>query len=286
MSGAGSRSERDAGEAARVLAPIRAAGGVRARFTDRGFGLTEIADLSERGGYRLGLPRTFTAHAEAVQVNTGGGVIGGDHLEFAVEAGRGADVSFTTQSAERIYRSLGPAAEIDVRLTLEAGARLDWLPQQTILFSGARLKRRFEIDVAADSRLLMVETLTFGRRGSGEVPGIGLIHDVWRARRGDRLVYADAMRLDGHISELLARPALAGGACAAGVLLYIAPDAEDRRDGLRTALQGAGCELGASAWNGLLSARFLGQEPGAVREAVARAIDCLSGRPLPRVWAS
>ena len=285
MSAAGSRSEIADAAAASALGSIRVAGGIRSTFKAAG-GITALSDLSERGGYRLGLPSTFALHAEAVQVNTGGGVVGGDRLEFSVGVGQGADVVYATQAAERIYRSLSPAAEIDVRISLGAGARLDWLPQQTLLYSGARLKRRFEIDLAADSRLLMVETLTFGRSASGEVLGPGLIHDVWRARRDERLVYADALRLDGDIAQLMARPAIGDGARAAGVLLYMAPEAEEQLDAVRAALDGATCEYGASAWNGLLAVRVLGADPAGVRNGVIRAVERLTGRPLPRVWTS
>jgi urease accessory protein len=285
MSAAGFQSDPIALASAAALASIRAVAGVRASFVDR-VGITQLADLSERGGYRLGLPSTFAPHAEAVQVNTGGGVIGGDRIEVEVSAGEDADITYTTQSAERVYRSLGPAAEIDVRLSVGRGGRMDWLPQQTILYSGARLKRRFEIDTASDSRLLMVEAITFGRGGSGEVMGQGLIHDVWRARRDGRLIYADAMRLDGDIARLLARPAVASGACASGILVYFAPDAEERLDAVRLALAGARCDHGASAWNGLLAARFLGGVPADVRAGVALAIELLAGRALPRVWTN
>lgn len=285
MSAAGSRSDTDDGAAARALAPIRAVGGIRARFAAAG-GITALADLAERGGYRLGLPSTFTDHAEATQVNTGGGVVGGDRLSFELTVGRQADVVYASQSAERIYRSLGPAAEIDVRLAVEAGGRLDWLPQQTILYSGARLKRRFEIDLVGDSRLLMAEALTFGRVSSGEVPGRGLIHDVWRVRRNDRLVHADALRLDGNIAELLASPAVAGGDRAAGLLLYVAPNADEALDKVRLALDGAGCDHGASARGDVLIVRLLGPDPAGVKAGLARAIETLSARPIPRAWSS
>lgn len=285
MFAAGSRSDVADAVTARALDAIRVTGGVRAGFRMRD-GITALCDLSERGGYRVGLPSTFAAHAEAVQINTGGGVVGGDRLEFAVEAGASADVVYATQASERIYRSLGPAAEIDVRISLAAGARLDWLPQQTILYSGARLKRRFEIDLEADSRLLMVEALTFGRSASGEILGHGLIHDVWRARRGGRLVYADALRLDGDIAQLMSRPAIGDGARAAGVLLYMAAEAEGLRDALRADLEGAPCAWGVSVWNGLLVVRLLGRDPAEVRQGVIRAVERLSGRPLPRVWTS
>lgn len=285
MSVAGSRSDATDAATARALGPIRVAGGIRASFEARD-DITALSDLSERGGYRLGLPSTFALHSEAVQLNTGGGVVGGDKLEFTVSVGRGADVVYATQAAERIYRSLGPAAEIDIRISLGAGARLEWLPQQTLLYSGARLKRRFEIDVCVDSRLLMAETLTFGRSASGEVMGQGLIHDVWRIRRAERLVYADAMRLDGDIAKLMARPAIGDGAGATGVLLYVAPEAEQLLDAVRVALDGAPCHCAASAWNGLLVVRLLGADPAGVRNGVTRVVERLSGRTLPRVWTS
>lgn len=285
MSAAGSRFETGETAAGRALRAIRVAGGIRARFAANG-GITALSDLSERGGYRLGLPSTFSLHAEAVQVNTGGGVVGGDRLEFAVAAGTSTDVVYATQAAERIYRTNGPAAEIDVRITLESGARLDWLPQQTILYSQARLKRRFEIDLAADSRLLMVEALTFGRSASGEVMGQGLIHDVWRIRRAERLVYADALRLDGDLARLLARPAVGANARAAAVLLYVAPDAEEMLDAVRLALAGGECDHAASAWNGLVAVRLLGADPAGVRAGAVRVIERLSSRPLPRLWST
>ena len=54
--------------------------------------------------------------------------------------------SATTPSAERIYRSDGPAAMITTRLVLKPRAQLFWLPQETLMFEGARLERRLEID--------------------------------------------------------------------------------------------------------------------------------------------
>ena len=269
---------------ARALAPIRARGGidVRVRAADA---TTHLAALTEWGGYRLAFPKTHARHLEAVQINTGGGVVAGDQLDFALAVGAEADLVFTTPSAERIYRSPGPVSEINARLRVAPGGRLDWLPQETILYSGARLRRRYEIDLARSSRLLLVETLVFGRIASGEVMADGLLHDLWRVRRDGELVFAEALRLEGDFASLLARPALAAGGRAAALLLFIADDAEDRLSIVRDGLEDASSICGASAWNSLLVTRFLAVRPADVRKDVIKIVERLGSRRVPRAWS-
>lgn len=291
MSGAGFPSEPRgpgiapaAGAAAAALAPVRVVGGVELEVRAEA-GRTRLAHLRERGGYRLKFPHVEGPWLEAVQLNTGGGVAGGDRLAIAVEVGRGADAVYATQAPERVYRSLGPAAELDVTISVANEARLDWLPQETLLYSGARLQRRFEVDVGESGRLLMVEAVTFGRIASGEIMRDGLLHDVWRVRRAGRLVLAEGLRLDGDIAGLLARPAIAAGGRAAALLLDVAEDAADRLDAVRAAIAGARSVCGASAWNGMLVARFLAADPADLRRDVRAALGAIGRRPLPRVWA-
>jgi urease accessory protein len=272
----------ESGATARALEPVRTAGGLKARyvFSD---GATRIDTLTEYGGYRLRFPTTHAAHIESSQINTGGGVVGGDSLIFELDVGAGADAVHSTATAERIYRSLGPPALIDVTLKLGPSARLDWLPQETILYSGARLSRRFEIDMASDARLLMAEMVVFGRVAHGEVPGIGALRDDWRIRRGGRLLFAEAVRLEGHVADVLARPAVAADARSTGLVIAVSPDAEDRKEAVRAALADARSDCGVSAWHGMLVARFLGT-PENVRRDIIRATEVLSGRAMPRVW--
>jgi len=284
MSGVISRSESEEQALSEALAPVRVTGGVHARFLSDGT-RTAVASVVERGGYRLARPSTFGAHLEALQVNTGGGVAGGDRIETVYELGSGADVVHTTSSGERIYRSDGTPARLDVRLALEPGARLDWLPQQTILYAGGRIERRVEVDAASDSRLLMVEITTFGRPESEEARTPASLNDQWRIRREGQLVYAEAVRLSGELGETLDRLAVGGSARASVLLLFLAAGAADRVDPLRRALECDACETGVSAWNGLLVARALARRPGDLIAALGRAIPVLSGRALPRVWA-
>lgn len=267
-----------------ALGRIRAAGGIRMRLAASGE-RTRIAELSERGGYRVALPTTFARHLEATIINTGGGVVGGDRIEVGVDLGSETDALVSTQAAERVYRSLGSDAQIDVRLSLGRASRLDWLPQQTILYAGSRLRRRVEVDMTAKARLLMAEILTFGRPASVEVPAAASVADSWRVRRAGRLVFAEEFRLDGEHNTVLLRPAVAGDARCGALLLFVAPDAEERLEALRSALTGTAVEHGASAWNGMLTLRCLGARAADVVAAIAAAVEVLSPRRLPRVWS-
>ncbi len=102
--------------------------------------------------------------------------------------------------------------------------RLAWLPQETILFDRARLKRRIDVDLAEDASLVMAEAVVFGRAAMGEAMRDGFWADTWRVRRGGRLVFAENVRLDGDIAEKLARPASAAGGIALATVLVAPAD--------------------------------------------------------------
>ena len=108
---------------------------------------TKIDTLFQQGALKARLPRPQDATlCEAVTLNISGGVAGGDQLDTMVTLAPGAQVALASQAAERIYRALGPAARIRTRLTVQDGARLDYLPQETILFD------RFALDRALGHR--------------------------------------------------------------------------------------------------------------------------------------
>ena len=269
---------------ARALAGIRADVEIAIGCAAHG-GRTRLTSLTERGGYRAKFPRQLSPTLEAVIVNSGGGVAGGDRVRLSASAMSGARLTVSTATAERIYRSLGPDTDIDVRLAAESGATLAWLPQPTILFSGARLDRSFEIDLAADARLVLAETFVFGRIASGEVMGNGAVHDRWRIRRDGRLIFAETTRLDGHLAALLDRASVAGGARATALIVIAAPDAEDLRDTVRDALSGCRADHGVSAWNGLLVIRALASGLDAVHDVTRRAVEVAMLGDVPRAWA-
>ena len=159
-------------------------------------------DLDEQGPLRLRFPRVRASDAlEAVIVNTGGGVVGGDRLTFEIGAGAGSSVAVTSQAAEKIYRSSGAEASIAVRLFADKRAQLMWLPQESILFDRARVSRSIDAEAAADASLTICEAVVFGRAAMGEQIAAGMMKDRWRVHRGGKLVFADALALDGAIGQ-------------------------------------------------------------------------------------
>lgn len=262
----------------------RAEGRIAVRVEAFG-GVSRAARIAESGSSRLRLPRPEHG-LEGLMLNIAGGLACGDRMEVAVEAAAGSELTLSTPGAERVYRSDGPDTLVTTSLTLDAGARLAWLPQETILYDGARLRRRLDAQLALDASLTVFEAIMFGRQAHGEQVRFGVIEDRWRVRRGAELVFAETLRLDGPIRELLSRSAVAAGATAIATLLHVAPNAEARLDAVRAALAGHDVESGATAWNGMLVARILSPLAERLKQAARAALPILAGRPLPRVWSS
>jgi urease accessory protein len=250
-------------------------------------GRTRPMRIEESGSMRIRLPRGAGAGLGAVLVNTAGGIACGDCFTVEVEAQADAYVTVATPAAEKVYRSDGPVSNLLVKLTAGAGARLDWLPQETILFDNARLDRQLEANVAEDGCLTLLEAVVFGREARAERIVDGLFIDRWRIRRGSRLIYADTLRLDGAIADLLQKPVVGNGARAFASLIHVAPDAEARLEPVREQLpSGQGCDAAASAWNGILAVRFCALSIEALRAAICPFLLTFRGEPLPRVWLS
>jgi urease accessory protein len=251
---------------------IRARGGVRIAIEPAARGAAPVR-VAESGGYRVRFPNAGGA-CEAVLINTGGGMAGGDRMGLELELAAGARATVTTQAAEKVYRSEGADAEVAVELRLVGDSRLAWLPQEQILFDGARFRRMLAVEMAAEAALTLCESVVFGR----------LARDRWRIGRAGRLVFAEDVRLEDGIADTLSRGASGAGARALATVLHLAPDAEARREAAREALEGAACECGASAWNGMLVARFLSPDPQALRADLIRFLERFRGVPMPRSW--
>jgi urease accessory protein len=262
----------------------RATGTARVGFALRD-GRTRLATLFQAGSAKVRLPRVHAAAPTAVFINTAGGLTGGDRISFAVDVAAGADAVATTQAAERLYRRRDGVARVETRLAVGPGARLDWLPQETIVFDGAGLDRTLSIALADDARLLAVEAFVLGRTAMGERVRSALLADRWRVHRGGRLVLADALRLDGDAAAILAGPATGGGATAFATLMLAGPDAAGRRDGVRAALAATGLEAGASLVDGICVARLVAGDATALRRGLAAALEAIRGEALPRVWS-
>src|SRR5215471_21667197 len=102
-------------------------------------GVTRRGALHESGSLRVRFPSPEGEGLSAVFVNTAGGVAGGDRFEIDIVASEKARLTITTAAAEKVYRAEGRPAELAISLKVAPSARLAWLPQETILFDGAKV---------------------------------------------------------------------------------------------------------------------------------------------------
>jgi len=250
-------------------------------------GRTRLADLYQQGSAKIRLPKVYDSASTAVLINTAGGLTGGDSLAHDAAIGDNAHAIVTSQTAERAYRSNDGSAKITGRLKVGAGATLEWLPQETILFDRSSLARRIDADLAADARLMLLESVVLGRRAMGEEVRSVAFKDSWRIRRKGRLVFADDIRLNGNPNQVLVGSATAAGGHALATFADCAIDAEDRLPLARSLLDAEpanSVQSAASAWNGVLVARFVSCDSRDLRDALISFLTGYRAADLPRVW--
>ncbi|MGG7568421.1 urease accessory protein UreD [Rhodovulum sp. DZ06] len=244
---------------------------------------SRLKDLRQAGCCKALLPMTAGPGLDAVLVNTAGGITGGDRILWGGAAAGGARLTLTTQACERGYRAQpGESGEVRAELSVADGGRIDWLPQETILFDHCALSRRFDAALEGDAALLACESVLFGRAAMGERLEAVEFTDAWRVRRDGKLVFADTLRLSG--PDALGRAFCLDGAGACATILLAAPGAADMERGAREALgdaPGAGLSLVA---DDILVARLLAPSGFALRRRMIPLLAALRGAPLPKVW--
>lgn len=246
-------------------------------------GATRRARLHEEGALRLRCPGPPTEELEAVIVNTAGGMVGGDRFGVDIAVESGARLVITTAAAEKVYRSAGTDTTFDVTLTVASGGALAWLPQETILFNEARLRRQINVDLADHARLILAESMIFGRSGMGESVEEGLLFDRWRVRRNGRLAYAETVRLDGAVATKLAETAVAKAGVAIATVLVM-PGTDDTVSAIRALGETFRGEVGASAWNGLAAIRLVAADGAVLRHDLISILTAIRGTAPPRLW--
>jgi urease accessory protein len=235
-----------------------------------------IAIMREAGSAKCRCPR---GTHEAILINTSGGLAGGDVVHIKGEVGAGAKLTLTSQAAERVYRTLGPPADVRVALSAGKDSTLLWLPQESIFFEDSALSRTLDVEVAEGATFLAVEPMVFGRTEMGEHINRVSVVDRWNIRLEGKLIHAEAFRLGPHWSRSQASFA---DNHAAATLLLVSPQADLLLDKVRHVL---GPNDGASAWNGKLVARLLANDGFHLRKTLIQVlIACVGRERLPKCW--
>ena len=273
--------------------PRREGGEIRLSLTGKS-GITRLETLYHAQPLRVLFPLPPRGDIfQAAIACVSGGLVGGDRLASEITLRDGARALVIGQAAEKIYRSLGADCVIDNMLTVGEGAWLEWLPQETILFDAARLRRTTRVRLSKDARFMGGDIIVFGRKAHDEKLKTGLLQDAWEFRdAGGKLTWKDALHMDGDLEALLGETAAFDSAEAYGSLFYAGPDAAAHLDAMRGfAAAQDGFRIGATLLRDILITRFIGRDALALRNAFSQAWAILRERAgglppvLPRLWA-
>lgn len=264
------------------LLPPRSHGQISVVAKSLGAGRSGLADLHQSGSAKI-LLTAGNANVDGVIINTSGGVTGGDRFAVNATAQDGAHLSLTTQAAERIYKSTdSQPGRVHNRIVVHKDARLDWLPQETILFDRANLNRRLDVEVHPDATALIVEPVIFGRLAMGETVSQASFVDRITVMSAGAVQFQDATRLTGDIAATLDRTAVGNGARAMALVLLASPSAAGQLAPVRALLP---TTAGASLLNpSLLVCRIMAADSFALRQTLIPLLDHLTLSQTPRSW--
>jgi urease accessory protein len=259
-------------------------------------GLTRLTHLYQRDPLRVLFPTPAAGDPVlAVVVTTSGGLVAGDTLDISVSLAPGAVAHVTASAAEKIYRSTGRTTHIAQSLSIGRDAALEFLPPETILFDGARLRRETSIELVTGSAFLGGDIVVFGRRARGERFTNGFLREVWEVRRDGELVWGDALHLEEDIARIIDHPACFDGAAAFATMILSPPGQDprsflDRARAIQSAVAAGPLRAGVTATAGLVIARWLAADAALLRRAYADLAchlrQAAMGLPprLPRLW--
>jgi urease accessory protein len=251
-----------------------------------------LTGCSHRGPLRVqrALYEEGPAVCQAIVVHPPGGVAGGDHLRIRAEIEPAAHALLTTPGAGKWYRSAGAGARQSTLLRLGEDAIAEWLPQEAIVFSGARAHLHARIELAERASYIGWDITCFGRTASGERFADGFVAQSTRITRAGQALFAEHARLEGG-SALFDSPMGLAGYPVSGVMLAAgAREPAGLLAQLRRVTPGAESMAGVTALPGIIVARYLGRTAEAARRyfvdlwRILRPALCGVPAQPPRIW--
>lgn len=189
-------------------------------------------------------------------VHPPGGIAGGDRLNIRASVGAQAWAQLTSPGAAKWYRANGPAYQ-QIELQVAAGATLEWLPQETIIYAGAQAQLNTCIELQGDARLCYWDMVALGRPASGERFDCGEFRSRLEILRDGQLLWHERQRIRGGDALLDSPIGLSGQPVFATLLITGETDADllERCRELTAPVRGDLTQL-----PGLLVARCLASE--------------------------
>jgi len=222
-----------------------------------------------------------------------GGVVSGDRLLVDVRLGAGCEALLTAPGATKLYRARADNdATLVQRFTVGEGARVEWLPPETIAYDGTSARVSTEIELAETGTYVGWEILCLGRPAAGERLTRGALRTTLALRRLGKLTYFERGQYRGGDALLTAPWGLSGHAVLATMIVASPAATESWVETLRERVQSEAGLFAVTLVSGVLIARFLGDSTREARQLFEQAYAVL--RPLyagrvadhPRIWST
>ena len=240
---------------------------------------------------RLLTPKNHGSAAWVYASWYGGGLVGGDDLRLTVKVGCEASVFLSSQASTKVYRSHA-CASLQLDADVAAGGQLILWPDPVVCFAGSTYRQEQRVELAADAGLILVDTLSSGRRASGERWLFAEYASRLTLRYDGRLILLDALRLspaEGDLAQRMGRFDVLSTVVIAGpswrdaagrAMAAVAERPVERRADLLVAaapLKDAGCLL-------RIAGRSVEQVSALVRDCLSSISTLLNDDPWARKW--
>ena len=206
-----------------------------------------------------------------VIIHPPGGVVGGDQLEISAQIGASANAQITTPGATKWYKANGHTSQQKIRLNINKGGSLEWVPQETIFYNHANVEIDHQVTLEDDAIYVGCEILCFGRTASGETFNSGQIKQRTSIRRNDKLIWLEQIRLLGESSAMSGSLALSGKTVCASLILtgkvIPQPLIDLAREEAEKITNGVG-QVGISQLKSIVVARYLGDSSEVARHVM------------------
>lgn len=196
------------------------------------------------------------------------GIAGGDDLQINASVGEAGFSVMATPGAGKWYQSSRLDARQDLVFALARGARLEWLPQETILYEGARARMQARVELAENAAYLGWEIVSLGHRGPDNGWHAGTAQLSTTITRAGQPLFHERGRFDAR-DPLMASPVGLAGRTVCGTLLGVPVEGEPamREEVLAAcrACEPSEGEGGITAMPGMIVARYLGMSTEAAK---------------------
>lgn len=229
----------------------------------------------------------------AVIIHPPGGIVGGDQLEVSAHAEASANAQITTPGAAKWYKANGHVSQQKIRICVDQGACLEWVPQETIFYNNANVAIDHQVTLSEDAIYVGCEILCFGRTASGETFDHGQIKQRTSIRRNNKMIWLEQIRLQGESPAMNGPLALSGKTVCATLILtgktIPQPLLDLAREEAQKITRNAG-QVGISQLKSIVVARYLGNSSEVARHTMLRVWGLfrpeILGREaiVPRMW--